>query len=87
MITDLYMPTEKLEQAIYDELAEREPPLNDAQRIRLRAVARANVEAILVAQGLLTARSDQKAMREPYGGDIDLFSSAPKRENPSRRTY
>ncbi len=84
MITDLYMPTEKLEQAIYDEEAEQHPPLNEAQRQRTRAYAKAQVASILVAQSLLTAKRDQQAMEEPYGGDIDLFGPVLGRSSDAR---
>lgn len=71
MITDLYMPTDQLEQAIYDEEIAEHPPLNDAQRIRARAYAKAQVASILVAQSFVTAKQDAALRLQTYGGDVD----------------
>ncbi len=76
MITDLNMPTKKLEDALYNEMAEREPPLNNQQRSRLRDWVKVNVQSILLAQSFLTAKQDIHAQSRPYGGDIDLFGPA-----------
>lgn len=71
---DRNAPRGELEKGIYEYLAEKEPPLNDWQRSKLRELARNNVEAILFCQSIVTAQEDARMMKDPYGGDIDLFS-------------
>lgn len=77
-LIDTQQPREMLEEAIYSKLVDLEPPLNEWQRRRLRERARLEVESILIAQSLLTARKDQKARQREciYGGDIDLCGPA-----------
>lgn len=64
---------EQIESAIFDELAKREPPTTETKRTRLRQLAAESAQDVIVAQSLVTARRDAKAMWEPCGGDIDLF--------------